>query len=383
MIFRNMALLKSRWGKWLLTLGSLFVVLFLIVGMKALQIGSLIGFVSAPGAMEMPPIPVATILAESQSWEETLDFPGTLRPVQGVTLQAELPGVIRVIHVENGAEVKKGDLLVEYDIASERADLTAAEARLRLAKVNLDRIKGLLTQRTVAQSEFDSASAAYDEAVATLANMRAVLDRKLIRAPFDGRVGIRFVNPGQAVAAGDNLLPVQDTDPIYVEFDVPQTRLAEIQVGYTVRVMTDGLASPASGTITAINPLVSETTRSARVQGTLDNPDGLLRPGQFVRVSVVLPRQDEVVAVPISSVINDAYGASVFVIEESSGKFSARQRFIQLGRQKGDFVSVTKGLLPSERVVSAGAFKLNNNAKVLINDSMQAPASLDPKPENR
>jgi len=372
----------SGWRGWAALVAGVVIVLGAILGLKVVQIGSLIGFASAAEAAGMPPVPVATVVADKQFWEETLDYPGTLRAVQGVTIRAELPGVIKNIPVTNGAFVKKGDLLVEYDVAPELAELESAEARLRLAKLNLDRNQSLLGRRTIAQSEFDSASATYDEAKATVANLKAVLDRKLIRAPFDARVGIREVNPGQRVAAGDAILPLQNNDPIYVELDVPQTRLSEIQPGFPLRVTTDGLLKPASGTITAINPVLDENTRSARVQGILENPEDLLRPGQFVRVSIILPRKEDVVAVPLSAIINDAYGASVFVVEDVEGQLVAHQKFVKLGRQKGDFVAILKGLAAGERVVSAGAFKLNNNAKVELNDAMQPPASLDPKPEN-
>ncbi len=382
MNFRMKNFLKSGWRGWAAVVVGLIVVLGAILGLKIVQIGSLIGFAKAGAAAGMPPVPVASVVADKQSWEETLDYPGTLRPVQGVMIRAELPGVIKNIPVENGAMVKKGDLLVEYDVAPELAELDSAEARLRLAKLNLDRNQSLLARKTIAQSEFDSASATFDEAKATVTNLKAVLDRKLIRAPFDGRVGIREVNPGQRVAAGDAILPLQNNSPIYVELDVPQTRLSEVKVGYPLRVMTDGLVKPVSGTISAINPVLDDTTRSARVQGILENRDELLRPGQFVRVSIILPQKEDVVAVPLTAIINDAYGASVFVVEEADGHLVAHQKFVKLGRQKGDFVSILKGLEPGERVVSAGAFKLNNNAKVELNDGMQPAASLDPKPEN-
>ena len=373
---------KGGWRGWVLVTAGFLVVVGGIIGLKAGQIASLLGFVGKMQAAGMPPVPVATVLAEKQSWEETLEFPGTLRPVQGVTLKAEIPGVIKNIPVENGAAVKKGDLLVEYDVASELAELAAAEARLRLAKVNLDRAQDLLARRTVAQSEFDSAKSSYDEALSSVTNLNAILARKMIRAPFDGMVGIREVNPGQRVAAGDALMPLQNNNPIYVEFDVPQTRLAALRLGLPLRVDTDGLKEPAEGKITAINPVVDELTRTARVQGTLSNPDGLLRPGQFVRVTVVLPERTEAVVIPVSALLNEAYGASVFVVEDRDGKLVARQRFVKPGKQRGDFIAIFKGIEPGERIVSAGAFKLTNDASVVPNDAMQPAASLDPKPDN-
>ncbi len=372
----------KRLKKILLTVIGLVVIIGGIVGLKVLQIGSLIGYASAAEKAGMPPTPVATTVALGETWEETLKFTGSLRAVQGVTITAELPGTVVKLAVENGAEVKQGDILLELDTTQEQADLASALAGLRLAKINLDRTKGLLEKRIIAQSEYDTAVATFDQEQAKSATLRATIAKKIIRAPFTGRVGIRRVNLGQTVAAGDALIPLHSSDPIYVEFSVPQTQLDSIKVGQTLRVATDGVQEAVPGEITAINPVVDEATRSARVQGTLRNADGRLRAGLFAEVEVVLPNHLEVVAVPISSILNAAYGDSVYVIEEKDGKTSARQQFVKLGRNRGDFVSVIKGLTAGDRVVSAGAFKLTNGAPVVINDAMQPEASLEPTPDN-
>ena len=372
----------KRLKKILLTVLGLVVILGGIVGLKALQIGSLIGFASASEAAGMPPTPVATSVAIGETWEETLTFTGSLRAVQGVTLTAELPGTVVKLDVENGADVKQGDILLELDTTQEQADLASALAGLRLAKINLDRTKELLDKRIIAESEYDTAVATFDQEQAKSATLRATIAKKIIRAPFTGRAGIRKVNLGQTLAAGDELIPLHSSDPIYVEFSVPQTQLDSITVGQALRVATDGVNEPVPGEITAINPVVDEATRSARVQGTLRNADGSLRAGLFAEVEVVLPKKLDVVAVPISSILNAAYGDSVYVIEEKAGKMTARQQFVKLGGNRGDFVSVVKGLAAGDRVVSAGAFKLTNGASVVINDAMQPEASKEPTPDN-
>jgi len=377
-----MAAMK-RWKKIALTVGGLVVLLGGIVALKATQIGSLIGFSTAMEKAGMPPSPVATVVAVQAAWEETLKFTGSIRAVQGVTLTVELPGKVLRIGVENGAQVKQGDVLMELDTTQEQADLASAEAGLRLAKLNLDRNKGLLDKRIIAQSDYDSIAAIFDQEQAKTATIRATIAKKIIRAPFTGRVGIRTVNLGQTVRAGDELIPLHSSDPIYVEFSVPQTRLDSISVGQTIRVTTDGLKMPVVGLITAINPVVEEATRTARVQGTLENKEGLLLAGLFAEVEVVLPEKVDVVAVPISAVTTAAYGDSIFVIEENGDKLTARQQFVKLGRKRGDFVSVIKGLNSGDRVVSAGAFKLTNGAPVVVNDAMQPEASLAPTPVNR
>jgi len=373
----------KRWKKIALTVGGLVVLLGGIVALKATQIGSLIGFSTAMEKAGMPPSPVATVVAVQAAWEETLKFTGSIRAVQGVTLTVELPGKVLRIGVENGAQVKQGDVLMELDTTQEQADLASAEAGLRLAKLNLDRNKGLLDKRIIAQSDYDSIAAIFDQEQAKTATIRATIAKKIIRAPFAGRVGIRTVNLGQTVRAGDELIPLHSSDPIYVEFSVPQTRLDSISVGQTIRVTTDGLKMPVVGLITAINPVVEEATRTARVQGTLENKEGLLLAGLFAEVEVVLPEKVDVVAVPISAVTTAAYGDSIFVIEENGDKLTARQQFVKLGRKRGDFVSVIKGLNSGDRVVSAGAFKLTNGAPVVVNDAMQPEASLAPTPVNR
>jgi membrane fusion protein (multidrug efflux system) len=273
-------------------------------------------------------------------------------------------------------------VLLELDTTQEQADLASAMAALRLAKINLDRNKGLLEKRIIAQSEYDSAAATFDQEQAKTATLRATIAKKVIRAPFSGRVGIRTVNLGQTVKAGDELIPLHSSDPIYVEFSVPQTRLESISVGQTIRVTTDGVKEPVEGLITAVNPVVDEATRTARVQGTLRNKDGILRAGLFAEVEVVLPQRLDVVAVPISSIINAAYGDSIFIVEEKDGKLTVRQQFVKLGRKRGDFIAVTMGLNAGDRVVSAGAFKLTNGAAVIVNDAMQPEPSLNPTPDN-
>lgn len=373
---------NKKFKKIALTVGGLVVLLGAIVALKATQIGSLIGFATAMEKAGMPPSPVATVLAVQTTWEETLRFTGSLRAVQGVTLTAELPGTVVRIGVENGAEVQQGEVLLELDTTQEQADLASATAGLRLAKINLDRNKGLIEKRIIAQSEYDTAAATFDQEKARTATLQATIAKKIIQAPFTGRVGIRTVNLGQTVKAGDELIPLHSSDPIYVEFSVPQTRLDSIAVGQAIRVTTDGVKQPVEGLVTAINPVVDEATRTARVQGTLHNKDGVLRAGLFAEVEVVLPERLDVVAVPISAVINAAYGDSIFVVEEAEGTLKVRQQFVKLGRKRGDFVAVTKGLNAGDRVVSAGAFKLTNGASVLVNDAMQPEPSLNPTPDN-
>ncbi len=366
-----------------LTLAGIGLVLGLILGIKAAQIGSLISFGRKAMAAGMPPTAVASARAEAAVWENTLRFTGSLRAIQGVMLTAELPGKVIAINAENGAEVQKDEVLIELDTRQEQADLASAQAALKLAKINRDRTQGLLEKRILAQSEFDTAQASFDQAAARVGTLEATIAKKIIRAPFSGRLGLREVNLGQTVATGDNLIPLHSSDPIYVEFSVPQTQLKALHVGQKLRVTADGAAEPIEGEITAVNPVVDEATRTARAQGTLRNPGHVLRAGLFAEVEVILPQSLDVVQIPLSAVLTSAYGDSVFVVEEQpEGKTIARQQFVKLGPARGDFVSVIKGITAGERVVSAGAFKLSNGAAIRLNDAMQPVPSLTPTPDN-
>lgn len=366
-----------------------------VVGLKVFQIGNLISFAGEMQAAGMPPAAVATAPVETQSWGNTLIAVGSLEPVQGVTLAAELGGKVSEILVENGAAVAVGDILVRLDTAAEQASLASAEASLRLARINVDRARDLLAQNTISQSEFDVADATHAQALANVANFQSVIDRKSVRAPFAGRVGIRTVNLGQIVREGDPVIPLQALDPIYVSFSVPQRSVAQLSVGLALSVSITGLDSPVEGRVTAINPQLDPATRNVRVQGTLANPEERLRPGMFVSVSLSLPGADDVVVIPQTAVLRAAYGDSVFVVEEKDGATFARQQFVRLGRARGDFIAVLDGVRPGQRVVSAGAHKLLNNQPVVIegrptvekaaiapNDAMQPPASSTPTPTN-
>ena len=353
-----------------------------IVGLKALQLGSLMAYAKAGEAAGMPPTAVASAVAVEQEWEDSVRSVGSLQAVQGVTLSAELGGTIVEIGVENGAAVKKGDLLVRLDTSVEEAQLAAAEANLKLAELEMERSKTLLGQNTISQAEFDSKDAASKAAAAEVANFKAQLNKKTIRAPFAGRVGIRMVNLGQTIAAGTQLIPLQSLDPIFIDFTLPQQRIATLKAGQTVRVNVNGLDAVFEGKITAINPEVDSATRNVRVQGTLANPDEALRPGMFAEVTIVQPVKRKVVAVPTTAIVFAPFGDSVYVVEEKDGKTIARQQFVRLGGARGDFVSVVDGLKAGDRVVSAGAFKLQNNAPIVLDDKMQPEASLTPTPRN-
>ena len=368
----------------IITLIGIILLIGGLAGIKYLQIERM----TAYGDNFIPPPEiVTTTMAINDTWESLLTAVGSLEAVQGVVVTAELTGKVVHIAFKPGTLVKAGDLLVQQDTSVELAQLRAAEAEVALAKINFERIKRLVANKTVSQSDFDNADAQYKQAVAQADNIRAVIGKKTIRAPFSGRLGIRQVNLGQTLNEGDEIVSLQSLDPIYVNFLLPQHRLAQVHPGLFIRLTTD--ASPGqviSGKITAINPQVDAATRNIRIQATVENPAERLRPGMYVNVSVVLPDRIEVLTIPATSVLYAPYGDSVFVVEgqkNDSSKSSGlvlNQKFVRLGEKRGDYISVISGLNQGETVVSTGVFKLRNGQAVVIDNTLSPEFKQMPKP---
>ena len=339
--------------------------------------------VAQGAAMQPPPDAVTTIVAQQVTWPATLTAIGTTAAVQGVTVSADLPGTVDRIAFDSGAAVRRGDVLAALDTRQERAQLAAVEAQRELARVNFERMQGLLKERVISQAEFDRATAEQREAEARVGEIRAAIERKTIRAPFSGILGIRQVNLGQYLAGGDALVSLQSLDPIYVNFGVPQQEVAAIRIGGPVQV-TSGV--DMTGRVTAMDSTVDERTRNIQVQATLPNPGGRLRPGMFVQTAVVLGESRTVVALPASAISYAPFGDSVFVVTElkdPAGKpyRGVRQQFVKVGAGRGDQIAIISGVKPGDEVVTSGVFKLRNGAPVQINNKVQPANSPAPKPQ--
>jgi membrane fusion protein (multidrug efflux system) len=339
-------------------------------------------------AFQPPPEAVTTVVAEREEWPATLSAIGTIAPVQGVTVSADLPGVVDRIAFDSGRSVKQGDVLVELDTRQEQAQLAAAEAQRDLARLNFERMQGLVIDGAIARADYDRAAAEQKETEARVGEIRATIARKTIRAPFSGILGIRQVNLGQYLSGGEAIVSLQSLDPIYVNFGVPQQDARVVRVGRRVRV-TAGEASGAEfvGRVTALDSIVDETTRNVQVQATLANPRGILRPGMFVQAEVVLGESRPVVALPASAISYAPYGDSVFVVTEMkdpAGKSyrGVRQQFIKLGSARGDQVAVVSGLNAGDEVVTSGVFKLRNGAAVVVNNKTRPGNNPAPTPED-
>ena len=343
----------------------------------------------AEGAsFQPPPEAVTTIVAEADEWPSTLQAIGTMAAVQGVTVSTDLPGTVERIGFASGQAVQEGALLVRLDARQERSQLAAIEAQRTLAGLQFGRMKDLLDQRVISQAEFDRAVTDQRHSDAQLGEVQTTIERKVIRAPFSGVLGIRQVNLGQYLAPGDPIVLLQSLDPIYVDFGVPQQEAGEIRIGRRVRVTTEDLAGREFiGRVTAIDAVVDEATRNVRVQGTLENRGHELRPGMFVQTEVVLGASRKVIALPAPAISYAPYGDSVFIVTNMKGPNGepyrgVRQQFIKLGPARGDQVAVLAGVNPGDEVVTSGVFKLRNGAAVQVNNKVTPANKRAPKPED-
>ncbi len=339
----------------------------------------------------MPHVTPATAVTSTEAktvvWEPVIGAIGTLAPVEGVTAAADADGTVVKIAAENGALVKAGDLLVALDTSVEVAQLAAAEAGAALARLQFERASELVGKQTISKSEFDSATAQLNQAGANVSALKATIEKKHVRAPFDGRVGIRLVNVGQFVARGRALVPIQKLDPIFVNFNIPQRQLSSLVIGQKISVTVDAFAGPFEGKIAAINSEVDATTRNVSVQAILANPEEKLRAGMFVQVAVTLPSGAPQIALPATAIAYAPYGNSVYVIEKMKAKdgkeyLGVRQQIVKLGVTRGDLVAIQEGVKPGEQIVTSGVFKLRNGSAVQVNNTVQPSESATPKPAN-
>ena len=375
---------RSGRGAWRLAIGGLLALVILLVGIKGLQISKMM---AAAKAMTPPPQTVSSAEVREENWAPVLSAIGSVSAVQGAIIAAELGGVVSEIKFENGGVAKKGDVIMKLDASQEEALLRSAEAEAELARTDLERTQGLASQKVVSKAELDAAESKFRRLTAIVDQMRSNIRKKTLVAPFDGHVGIRQVNVGQMINAGQQVVPLTSLDPVYVDFALPQQHLAQLSQGLEVHVRSDAVPGREfKGKLTAINSMVDTVTRNVSVQATLENADHVLRPGMFAKAEVVLPEKSSALVIPGSAVSYAPYGDSVFVIEkktdEKTGKETQviRQQFVRIGEARGDFVSVTEGLKARETVVGTGVFKLRNGMAVTINNDLAPKPQVNPTP---
>jgi membrane fusion protein (multidrug efflux system) len=324
---------------------------------------------------------------KEEDWAPILSSVGSVSAVQGAIVSAELAGTVSEIKFENGGIAKKGDVLVKLDTSSEEAQLKTAEADLEWARRDLARTRDLAARNVISKADVDAAESKFKQKEGTVENMRAMIAKKEVRAPFNGLLGIRQVNIGQTINAGQPVVPLQSLDPVYVDFALPQQHVSKLAPGLETHVRTDAVGGREFvGKVTAINSGVDVTTRTVPVQATLENSEHALRPGMFAKVEVVLPEKQRALVIPGTSVSYAPYGDSVFVIDKKkdpkTGKESQaiRQQFVRIGESRGDFVAVTQGLKAGETVVGTGVFKLRNGMAVTINNDLAPKPQMNPTP---
>lgn len=334
----------------------------------------------AMGAASAPPPPaVSTTVAGEDVWPRTLFAVGTVESVQGVQVAAQLDGPVTEIAFKSGTTVKQGDVLARQDTSTDVATLRSAQARAQLALLQLRRNEDLRASNSISQADLDAAKAESASAQADVEALQATINKKTIRAPFSGKLGIRAVNLGDYLRAGDPIVPLESLDPIFVNFSLPQQELAEVAVGQTVRVQVDTFPGEEfEGKLSAINSRVDTQTRALQIQAELPNPDGRLLPGMFVRAHVELPNPDHYVTLPITAVTYTTFGDSVYLVEQGENGPQVRQVNVRTAGKRGNQVAIASGVPAGAEVVTSGQMKLRNNSPVRINNEIAVPSEANP-----
>jgi len=366
---------------------------FIIIGLSlTLLVGGLVGFNAFRSHMiaqffannKPPPATVTIAEAQSEVVPNLLTAVGDLAAVHQVNVTSDVSGRITDIMFTAGSNVKAGSPLVQLFDGPEQGDLASFKAQATVAQLSLDRAKQLASRQFGPQATVDSAQAAYDQANAGIAKTQAIISQKLVRAPFDGELGVRHVEVGQFLTAGTQIVTLTDLSTLYANFTVTEKDSAALKVGQTVRILVDAYPGRNfEGKITTIEPQIATDTRNIRVQATLDNPDRILKPGMFTTTTVVLPDRPAVVTVPETAVDYTLYGDSVYLItekKEDDGKssLSAVRTFVRTGNRINGRAEIVSGLKPGDRVVAVGQLKLQSGSAVVISTDPAPPIPANP-----
>ncbi len=366
---------------------------FIIVGLSlALVVGAIVyfqhwreGFIKNIFANNKPPPATVTVVqAKSEVVPNLLTAVGDLAAVHQVNVTNDVSGRITEIMFTAGASVKAGSPLVQLFDAPEQGDLASYKAQATGAALALDRAKQLAARQFGPQATADNAQAIYDQAVAGIAKTEAIISQKLVRAPFDGELGVRKVEVGQFLNAGTQIVTLTDLSMLYANFTLPEKASSALQVGQTVRVSVDAYPGRSfEGKITTIEPQIAADTRNIRVQATIANPDHILKPGMFTTTTVVLPDNPPVVTVPETAVDYTLYGDSVFLITEKKGddgktSLTAVRTFVRTGKRIDGRAEILDGLKAGDRVVAVGQLKLQSGAAVAISTDPPPPIPASP-----
>jgi membrane fusion protein (multidrug efflux system) len=375
---------KSGLKPWMKMLGWFFLLVIVLGALKGYSVWKMIeGFKNAP----KPVVSVSTISLQASDWQPEFKAVGSLRAVRGVDLAIEAAGLVQKVGFNSGQEVLQNRLLLELDSSVERARLESLNATLQLAEVNFQRSKSQAKVKNVSQSQLDADAAALRSARAQVEEQQALLARKVVRAPFAGKLGISNISTGQYLKAGDPVVTLQQLDPIYVDFYLPQQSLAQLALQQDVTIRADSVPDKIfAGKLTAIDALVETETRNVRIQATVANPEHRLLPGMFVDAAIAAGSMQKYLTVPQTAVVYNSFGDIVYIVEKVAAKDGepakqvARQVFVTLGPARGDQVAILKGLKEGAEVITSGQLKLKNGADVTINNSVQPSNNPQPEP---
>ncbi len=370
----------------IIMLCSVFLLLGLIFGFNQLKTFMIKHFISGMG---LPPATVSTMVIAASEWQPKLSSVGNVRAFRGVELSTEVAGLVASVPIKSGQDVKEGELLIKLNDSSDVAQLNSLKAMADLAKVINERDRQQLAIQAISKNVFDTSAADAKSKQAQVEQQTALVAKKNLKAPFSGRVGIVSINPGQYVNSGDKLLTLQTLDPIFVDFNLPQSNAEQIAVGQVVEVTTDAFKDASfTGKITAVSPKVDTNTRNIQVEAQLANPDKKILPGMFANVNIKLGDQVKLLTLPQTAVTYNPYGSTVFLAKPSGKKdkqgkeiLEAQQVFVTTGATRGDQVAILKGVEEGATVVTSGQLKLKNGTPLIINNKVEPANSPNPKPQ--
>ena len=338
-------------------------------------------------AGQIPPVTVSAMKAESQPWQPRIRAVGSLRAVRGVDVTCEINGLVRTLHFRSGDVVHAGQLLVQLNADADIAQLHALEAAAELAETVYERDKKQLAIQAVSQATVDADSADLKSKKALAAQQAALIDKKSIRAPFAGKLGITTVNPGQYINPGDKIVTLQTLDPVYIDFYLPQQELSRIAINQKLSISADGYPGQSfSGRITAINPRVNSDSRNIQVEGMLSNPRQLLLPGMYASVEIAAGQKSDYITLPQTAISFNPYGNTVFVVEQGEtgpdgkARLTAKQKFVTIGARRGDQIAVLEGIKEGDLVVTTGQLKLRSGSVVIVDNRISPTNEPAPKP---
>ncbi|OIO68818.1 MAG: efflux transporter periplasmic adaptor subunit [Zetaproteobacteria bacterium CG1_02_49_23] len=355
-----------------------------IRGFQMFVAGEMKKYLAANG---QPPATVTAVEVKRELWQQQLTAVGNLRAVQGVDISSEISGMVKKVYFQSGDSVKKGDLLVELNSDEELAQLQSLQASRKLAEITLGRDRQQLKVHAISQAQLDASQAALTNAQAQALRQQAVIDKKSIRAPFDGRLGVSRINEGQFINPAEAIVSLQNSQSLYVDFNLPQKHVAELKVGQSISVYsTQEKDIRIDGFISAINAKVDSNTRNVLVEGKIDNQGGTLLPGMFVNVSIHIGEPKSWLTLPQTAISYNAYGSTLFIATKekdsaTDAKSVAQQVFVKTGDKRGDQVAVLEGLSEGDMVVTSGQLKLKNGTPLIINNSVLPANEAAPKPQ--